>query len=411
MNNSNSDKNNNKKIDDRRKIEACIGKVGELYTFLGISKTSTTEEIADKYLKMRNRLGIKENDNEINNLKMDELRKHLYESSLLSFNVLSNPNTRSLYDKEYFEIASSLSENDDDSNNNNNNNNNNNKKIKNLFIYQLLSTVLDLILVNTSKKGDQSIIKIIETIYRRNGSTSFFIGGVYNLCGDIIHSISISYPINSIISHLFKNHKQIMITSETISRTITYYPIKFIIDCIFLSPFITSPIKVINNIILRNNNNNNNKFQISNLFYSFSSSILILLIRKLIDISMIRIEKLILEKVNKNKNQDQESFSNFWNYCEKIYCNSITQGLLRASLLHPLQIIRLQYPYEFVESYLQGTPIPRVIDPISMAIKVYNQQGFSKFYNGFSIAIPFYILQSISTRINPPNNLNLYSGI
>ncbi|KAM9990708.1 hypothetical protein ACTFIY_006766 [Dictyostelium cf. discoideum] len=395
---------NNNTTEDRKKIEICVGKVGELYSFLGVPKTSTTQEITDKYLKIKNELGsIKENENEINNnLEINEFKKHLYESSLLSFNILTNPITRSIYDNEYYETAFSLSENE-------NNNNNNKNKNKYYFIYQLISNILDLILVNMSKKGNQSILKIAEMVYKRNGSTSMFLSGSYNLCGAVIHSISISIPFNAIILNLFG--QQIMTIFDSISSAITYYPIRFIIDCIFLSPFTTSPIKVINDIILRRNGSaiGDYKFQISNLFYSFTSSILILILRKLIDISIIKIEKIILENLNNNNNNSNES--KFWKYCEIIYCNSITQGILRASLLHPLQIIRLQYPYEFVESYLKGTPIPKVISPISMAIKVYNQQGFSKFFNGFSIAIPFYIFQSISTRISPPSNLNLYSDL
>ncbi|EAL64643.1 hypothetical protein DDB_G0285611 [Dictyostelium discoideum AX4] len=382
---------------ERREIEICVAKVGELYSFLGVSKTSTTKEITFEFLRIKNKLGIE--GDEINNLEMDKLKKNYYEPSLLSYNILTNPIARSMYDNEYYEIALLLSE----------INNNNKKKKKKIFIYQLLSNTLDLILVNMSKKGNQSILKMAEMIYERNGPTSFFIGGAYNLCGAIIHSKLICNPINAIILMLVgEESEKIMINSDGILSAITYYPIRFIIDCLFLSPFTTSPIKVINDIILGRDGSAVGDSESSNLFYSFTSSISILLLKKLIDISIIKIDKIILENVKKNNNNNSNE-SKFWKYCEIIYCNSITQGILRASLLHPLQIIRLQYPYEFVESYLQGTPIPEVIGPISMAIKVYNQQGFSKFFNGFSLAIPFYIIRSISTRISPPRNLNLYS--
>ncbi|KAN0039918.1 hypothetical protein ACTA71_011800 [Dictyostelium dimigraforme] len=340
MNNSNS---NN--VEERRNIELCIGKIGEIYKFLGISKTSTKEEITNKYLKMKNKFGIEENERK---------RKHLNESLLLAYNILSNAKTRSIYDNYYYEMALSLNDDDDDSGNY-------------LFIYQLLTNPLHVILINITYV--------------------------------VIHTILISNPTNLIISNLFKNNKQKQIIIENISRTITFYPIQFIIECILLSPFIASPIKFLNNIVLRSSNNNNNNiinnngFQFSNFFYSVGSSILILLFRELIDNSIIKINNLIIEKVNKNNNQSS-SYSNFWKYCEMIYCNSFTQGLLRASLFHPLQMIRLQYPYEFI----QCSPIPILINPISMAIKIYNQQGFSKFYNGFSISIPFYIIQSISSK-------------
>ncbi|KAM9955811.1 hypothetical protein ACTFIW_002016 [Dictyostelium discoideum] len=95
------------------KVEMCIYKVGEIYSFLGVSKTSTSYQITDKFLRIQNRMGIFGGESEVNTSRMNKVKKNYYESLFLSFQILKNPDTRSIYDNEYYKLASLLNETND----------------------------------------------------------------------------------------------------------------------------------------------------------------------------------------------------------------------------------------------------------------------------------------------------------
>ncbi|KAM9995259.1 hypothetical protein ACTFIY_001455 [Dictyostelium cf. discoideum] len=355
---------------DIETIEKCCSRLGELYKYF---KQDEQYEMSEAELKATYVAIIKTNQRTIDNSKSPEERKHFIDFNDIiteAYNILSDANLRKIYDEQFFKKLSEQEK----------------QKFQQLQNQRILEMVkygflffsyppIELITRQFSKfESNSTLSSIVKSIYKQGSVTSLMvrplvIENVFATLFVVIDEIALGGVIGAKLSQ-----EPLKFVASASVYSLLMYPLKFFTNVISVAPFSMSSIQVIKKIILREDQGNGLQFK--NFFHAFLPSLFLYGASKLIKISLKELQMKIQEKEKENPN------SKIYKNLSLLVCNKITSTLITTALNWPLFMLRYQYSNEFVQSYLSGLPIPIVINPISMAIKVYKQYGLKKFYTG-----------------------------
>ncbi|KAM9988649.1 hypothetical protein ACTFIZ_003782 [Dictyostelium cf. discoideum] len=370
---------------DIETIQKCCSRLGELYKYF---IQDGQYEISEAELKATYVAITKTNQRIIDNSKSAEERNHYIEFNDIiteAYKILSDPNLRKAYDEQFFKKLSEQEK-------------QNFKQLQNQRKLQMIKYSflifsyfpIELITRQFSKFDSNSTLSsIVKSIYKHGGSISLLTRPfVFENVFGTLFILADEMVLGGVVNTKF-NQKPLKFVAAASAYSLLMYPLKFLTNVLSVAPFSMTLIQIIKNIILREDQGNGLQFK--NLFHAFIPSLFLYGATKLIKISQKALQKKIQEKEKKNPN------SKIYKNLSLLFCNNITNTLLTTALNWPLLMIRYQYSNEFVQSYLSGSPIPIVINPISMAIKVYKQFGLKKLYTG---AISLGLISSFSFIIN-----------
>ncbi|KAM9995258.1 hypothetical protein ACTFIY_001454 [Dictyostelium cf. discoideum] len=369
---------------DIETIEKCCSKSGELYKYF--KQDGKQYEISESELKAKYFEIIKTNQRTLENSKSLEMRRYLKDlndKTTEAYNILSDPNLRKLYDEQFFKIISEQEK----------------KKlklqiVKNVFLFFSYPPIEFFSRQFSKFESNSTLSSIVKSIYKHGSVTSIMvrplvIENVFTALIVVINKMALGDTVGAKWSK-----EPLHVVASVCACNLLMYPLKFLTNVISVAPFSISLIQIIKKIILREDQGNGLQFK--NFFHAFLPSLFLYGASKLIKISLKELQMKIQEKEKENPN------SKIYKNLSLLVCNKITSTLITTALNWPLLMLRYQYPNEFVQSYLSGLPIPIVINPISMAIKVYKQYGLKKFYTG---ALSLGLIYGFSFMIN-----NLDSG-
>ncbi|KAM9970419.1 hypothetical protein ACTFIR_002275 [Dictyostelium discoideum] len=355
---------------DIETIEKCCSGLGELYKYFA---QDGQHEMSEAELKAACVAIIKTNQRTIDNSQSPEERKHFTDFNVMiteAYNILSDPNLRKLYNEQFFKKLSEQEK-------------QNFKKLQNQRILEMIKygflffsyPPIELITHQFSKfESNSTLSSIVKSIYKHGGVTSLMVRplAIENVFSTLIVVID-EMALGGFVGTKW-SQGPLKVVAAASAYSLLMYPLKFLTNVISVAPFSMPLIQIIKKIILREDQGTG--LQYKNLFHAFLPSLFLYGATKLIKISQKALQKKIQDKEKENPN------SKIYKNLSLLVCNKITSTLITTALNWPLFMLRYQYSNEFVQSYLSGSPIPIVINPISMAIKVYKQYGLKKFYTG-----------------------------
>ncbi|KAN0019336.1 hypothetical protein ACTFIU_002544 [Dictyostelium citrinum] len=353
--------------EDIESIQKCCKILGELYKYF--NEGTQQYDISDAELKSKFIAIIQVNQKIIDNSQSPEERDHYKGFNnwiTKAYNILTDSHLRKIYDEQFLK---QLYE----------------QEKQQLQIQRLLEMFklgalfflyppIDLISHHFSRfDSNPTLTSIAKSIFKDGGITSVVRPQIFENVISTLLLVADELALGGIVNTKW-SEGPLKAVATTSAYSLLTFPLKFLSNVICFAPFSMSVIQIIKKIILREDQGN--ALQFKNLFHAFIPSLLLYGTTKLLRISQIEIERKIQEK--KKENPHSKLYKNL----SLLVCNNITRTLISTALNWPLFMLRYQYPYEFVQSYLSGSPIPIVVNPISMAIKVYKQYGLKKFYTG-----------------------------
>ncbi|KAN0038453.1 hypothetical protein ACTA71_000631 [Dictyostelium dimigraforme] len=381
-----------KEIIGEETIEECCKCLGELYKYFDgndIYNPSETE-LRNGYKYIYDKIKPV-----IDDPKFTEQVKDVFQITLdwvtLAFNILNDQHFRSIYNEKFLKKYIELEQQEEY-----------NKFINKIKsgLYFILSLPIKLITYQFSKPNNKlTTLEIIKSIYNSGGIGGFLHGTYFQLISFVMLDAtdSISNKVFGICSTTKSNETKGIFSTFYI-WFLYFIKIKsnFIVDIIYSAPLSMSTSEIIKKIIFRYDNVGGEGFKISNLYYSLFWFMFIYASYHFIDQNIKIMEKKVILKSKENPN------SFLFKYTSLILTNPIGGSLFRTLLQWPLLMIKYQYSNDIVQSFLTNSPIPISTNPILMAIRMYNRNGFKKFYDGvFSCGLPFYyFLNNYSNLLN-----------
>ncbi|EGC35555.1 hypothetical protein DICPUDRAFT_152102 [Dictyostelium purpureum] len=237
-----------------------------------------------------------------------------------------------------------------------------------LIAYGVNSTLIRV----QANKSIVSSKEVAKEIYRKRGVGGFFRGIVFSVLvvpAETIRYALVDYTARGIFSLLRVKTKEYLIDlAHHVSRVVCLFPIYIAFDYILMAPLQMKTMDILKQTILKRENGYHN------FFYYLGLSIASKILRDTVN----QIGKYIYSVQQKHpKNASLY-------YLEMAYNNNITKALLHSVLCCPILCVRSQYPYSVINSISNGIKAkPLDLNPIQIAEQIYNQHGYSKFYNGF----------------------------
>ncbi|KAN0023986.1 hypothetical protein ACTFIV_008379 [Dictyostelium citrinum] len=366
--------------EDIENIKKCCKTLGELYKYF--IEGAQQYDISDTELKSKFIAIIQVNQKFIDNSQSPEEREHYKGFNYWitqAYNILTDSHLRKIYDEQFLkqlyeqekQTFQQLQ----------------NQRLLEIFKVGALFFLyppIDLISHQFSRFDSKpTLTSIVKSIFKDGGITSIVRPQIFETVFSALYLVVDELAFGGIVNTKWSERPLKAVAATSVYSLLTY-PLKFLSNVICFAPFSMSVIQIIKKIILREDQGN--ALQFKNLFHAFVPSLLLYGTNKLLRISQKEIERKIQEKEKENPH------SKLYKNLSLLLCNNMTRTLISTALNWPLFMLRYQYPYEFVQSYLSGSPIPMVVNPISMAIKVYKQYGLKKFYTGalsMGLAISF----------------------
>ncbi|KAN0019335.1 hypothetical protein ACTFIU_002543 [Dictyostelium citrinum] len=361
-----------KEINGEETIRECCEQLGELYKYF---KHEIIHNPTDIELRDGLKIVSDNHDHVINDpIYSKEMKEHFTNSFgwiTIAYNILSDKSLRSIYNekflKKYIELEQPIQE---------------INRYLGALVY-VLNLPFKTISYQISKPNNRlSTFEIGKSIYNSRGLGGFIGGTFFSLAVDTVYSFIDSCMLPIFGFSINNPNRSLLSTLYIIFIAFTRIPCNFIIDLIYCAPFSMSTFEIIKNILFRDGIGGNS-YKFSNIYYSFIWNFIIYLV----------VYKIILFSNSIVFKAQLKSKENPNSMIYKFLSSPIATALIQASMLWPVLMIRYQYANDFVQSFLTNSSLPVSVNPISIAIRMYNQNGIKKFYDGFlTCGFPFYLL-------------------
>ncbi|KAM9993807.1 hypothetical protein ACTFIZ_011785 [Dictyostelium cf. discoideum] len=268
---------------------------------------------------------------------------------------------------------------------------------KKKFFFKLLNSIIVVSFRNISIyshspfiTNSKEITKDILNILKKHGCFAFLRGSIFYDLTTIVEKVVRSFILNySFKFGVFKNEnsKSFQLSNE-ILKLYLEYPKKMLFNCLVYSKANIKLTSIIN-LFLYYSTSSSSSLSLTKLYgsiyYGSFYSIALMLSSKYID-------DYVCNKLDYYLNK----YFNKYNYDNKP-TRIIIRSLVKSIIVSPFYVIDSIYPSQVISSLVLNESIPTLVDPISIAISIFKNQGFKYFYKGL---LPQFTLELLSSYFN-----------
>ncbi|KAN0019082.1 hypothetical protein ACTFIU_002284 [Dictyostelium citrinum] len=238
----------------------------------------------------------------------------------------------------------------------------------------------------------------ISNIFKKHGYTAFLRGSIFYDLTTIVETVIRSLILNcSFKFNIFKNEKSKSFQlSNEILKLYLEYPKKMLFHCLVLSKVNIKLIQIIRLFLLHSSSSSSSSSSFLSLtklygtiYHGSFYSIMLMLSSKFLDDYV----------SNKLDNYLNNYFNNNNNNNNKLYkpTKIIIKSLVRSLVVSPIYVIDSIYPSQVISSLVLNEATPLSVDPVSIAISIFKNQGVKYFYKGL---LPQFGLELLTSYFN-----------
>ncbi|KAM9948257.1 hypothetical protein ACTFIT_001607 [Dictyostelium discoideum] len=248
--------------------------------------------------------------------------------------------------------------------------------------------------------------KDILNILKKNGCLSFLRGSIFYDFSTMLETAIRSYILKySFEFGIFRNgdSKSLRLSNE-ILKLYLQYPKKMLFDCLVYSKSTINITGIVKLFLYYSTSTSPSPSSSLSILSVLSPSSL----SKLYDsiyhgsfysIMLMLSSKFIEDYVCNKLDYYLNKYFNKYNHDNKT-TRIIIRSLVKSIIVSPFYVIDSIYPSLVISSLVLDQSIPRLVDPISIAITIYKNHGFNYFYKGL---LPQFTLELFTSYFNSKN--------